>query len=566
MAASSIRRGFPYFPLADTDIRILRIKPGADDRVICYLHHATLNDTLYYDVLSYVWGDTSIKQEIRVNGLSFWVTENLYTALKRLRSIPPPDGCAVASLWVDAICINQDDASEKSRQVPQMNRIYTNASRVFVWISPAELNRDPSLREATNRVRELFRPDTTQWWQQELTALRNSTMSMEESAVAVRKGVFSSLIYFQQHPWFHRIWTLQESVLARRSPILLFDDDDAFDESCEVFTLDALHEKVVWSPPCVQIIAKLMELRKWVQRPGLLAKMSMHNPGYMLLLVLCRSELRTVSIPQDRLYGLYGIFSAVCGQFPGLTFPQIDYTLPHHQVFGQFARYIIETTGSTCLLDCAVYNWRYLRGPTWVSMFSSMPKAFLKTAPTNPFHRPIISADGLMLTIKGVLKDRCVVALRRSDPRDHHQVAEYVMEIEDKVVKPVALQRGLDPKTVREALFRVSHTYETYEYYRQHPGNESEDEQSSTLVGEDGGALWQITSPIFVTSQGFFGLCHTMGPCSVGDYICLRPKGAPLILRKQDGSEMYEVIGPVSDCLEDLRDRAGLEFEDVCLV
>jgi hypothetical protein len=57
------------------------------------------------------WGDDSEnpKEEITLNGCSFSVTANLYAALQVLRK---EDRERV--VWVDAVCINQNDIEDKS--------------------------------------------------------------------------------------------------------------------------------------------------------------------------------------------------------------------------------------------------------------------------------------------------------------------------------------------------------------------------------------------------------------------------------------------------------------------
>lgn len=54
---------------------------------------------------------------------------NLREALERLR-----DPVLERVIWIDAICINQGDTEEKSRQVQVMSMVYAKAIRVVVWL------------------------------------------------------------------------------------------------------------------------------------------------------------------------------------------------------------------------------------------------------------------------------------------------------------------------------------------------------------------------------------------------------------------------------------------------
>ncbi|KAH7306119.1 heterokaryon incompatibility [Rhexocercosporidium sp. MPI-PUGE-AT-0058] len=68
---------------------------------------------------------------IRCNGVSVAVTQSLHSALQRLQT---PDGSRL--MWIDAICINQDDSEERSIQVTLMREIYLRAQAVIVWLGP----------------------------------------------------------------------------------------------------------------------------------------------------------------------------------------------------------------------------------------------------------------------------------------------------------------------------------------------------------------------------------------------------------------------------------------------
>jgi predicted AAA+ superfamily ATPase len=59
------------------------------------------------------------------------VTTNLGNALRYLRQDDKE-----LIIWVDALCINQQDVNEKTRQVGMMGEIYRRCSRVYIWLGP----------------------------------------------------------------------------------------------------------------------------------------------------------------------------------------------------------------------------------------------------------------------------------------------------------------------------------------------------------------------------------------------------------------------------------------------
>lgn len=92
--------------------------------------------------LSYVWGTTKDSQTVTVNGVSLEVTKSLVDALRHVQGhwdeicrsrgqINPPQEKGKMLIWVDAICINQRDLTEKRHQVPLMGEIYSSASITF---------------------------------------------------------------------------------------------------------------------------------------------------------------------------------------------------------------------------------------------------------------------------------------------------------------------------------------------------------------------------------------------------------------------------------------------------
>jgi hypothetical protein len=87
---------------------------------------------LEYDALSYAWGTDMSLKPATVSGYPLEITESLDSALRHLRHA---DRSRV--MWIDAICINQNDISERNHQVQLMGTIYAKARQTVVWLGSA---------------------------------------------------------------------------------------------------------------------------------------------------------------------------------------------------------------------------------------------------------------------------------------------------------------------------------------------------------------------------------------------------------------------------------------------
>jgi hypothetical protein len=122
---------YKYEPLSlPTAIRLLQITPGErDDPVCCKLIELDLDSNPSYEALSYVWGVDAPSQNILCDDHRHIVRQNLRDALSSLRH-----NDSLRMLWADAICINQEDPTERSLQVKLMGTIYSKAERTIVWL------------------------------------------------------------------------------------------------------------------------------------------------------------------------------------------------------------------------------------------------------------------------------------------------------------------------------------------------------------------------------------------------------------------------------------------------
>jgi hypothetical protein len=101
--------------------------------IACEFFTVDLDQAPPYIALSYTWGDPNDPLPIVIDGIVVKVTRNLHSALTNLR-----EDLVARPLWVDAICIDQSDDDEKSKQVQLMGKIYQEALHVMVWLGPAD--------------------------------------------------------------------------------------------------------------------------------------------------------------------------------------------------------------------------------------------------------------------------------------------------------------------------------------------------------------------------------------------------------------------------------------------
>lgn len=114
-------------------IRLIRLEKSTDcsSGLRCKIVKKPVSGSPPYFALSYTWGQPIFPRELLIDDSTvISITENLDLALRRIRiDIEQP-----VLIWVDAVCINQQDVEERDQQVRLMGRIYSQAAVVIVWV------------------------------------------------------------------------------------------------------------------------------------------------------------------------------------------------------------------------------------------------------------------------------------------------------------------------------------------------------------------------------------------------------------------------------------------------
>ena len=193
-------------------IRLIKILPGADLEIIeCTLRPYSLDDDPRYEALSYCWGDPTKTIPILCNGARLNITLNLESALRQFRSDGEP-----LMMWVDAICINQDDLDERSQQVRIMREIYQQAQRTVIWLGEKSEDSDVAISTCKRFIMSLCARDDMM----DLIADYKSQnpyhrrpKSFKSLGLPSEKEVFALTSLFKR-AWFQRIWVVQEVGVA----------------------------------------------------------------------------------------------------------------------------------------------------------------------------------------------------------------------------------------------------------------------------------------------------------------------------------------------------------------
>lgn len=141
-------------------------------------HHALLNSssTHAFEALSYAWVSDEKPHSISIDDHQYAITSSLYAALLHLR-----DRFVERYIWIDAICIDQANNAEKGHQVQHMARIYSQATRVIVWLGGA--TGDGASDRALDSIRQMAKGKG-----------KKQNVNSEE------------VTRLLQRPWFERIW------------------------------------------------------------------------------------------------------------------------------------------------------------------------------------------------------------------------------------------------------------------------------------------------------------------------------------------------------------------------
>lgn len=306
-----------------------------------------------YYALSYCWGDNALKVPIQINGAEILVTSSLAAAFASLR-----DYCRlkdVNHVWIDQICINQQDPDEVDRQVRIMGQIYRRSVRTLVWLGPGDEQVDGPAFEVIDQIGNDCM-ENNGW---------SETECQPDGRHLTRFGIDSHswrcLSDLFGDPYFSRLWALQEIALSSRDPILIRGGFNCswwmLEEVCHrvfdgLHVIDIKSDVMLWCPFAVDSTLSHPSFNEKV--PWTLEALLMHT------------RLAETSRPHDYIYGLLGLSAPSLEVIP-------NYQRDFLRVYAQVTRCVIQDSGRLSILQARVHAHDHTP-PSWIPRWDLGPQ------------------------------------------------------------------------------------------------------------------------------------------------------------------------------------------------
>ncbi|TVY16139.1 Heterokaryon incompatibility protein 6, OR allele [Lachnellula arida] len=394
--------------------------PAKDDEY-CYTPSTTSYRFIWGDfaALSYVWGDENVTGTIVVNGQEREVTANLEEALRAFCSRDEFTGGF--KLWVDAICINQNDIVERGRQVRRMREIYGTAWTVVAWLGEecdqshkaiqlvqdlAGFSNDKSRNSWKNGYERILVFSATEaGWHFRSSWIECTELIMGSSAVLIRCG--SSSIEWKT--FCAGISLLEEDLWLVKDGLLRRDVD-----------AQGLTKNTAWSTASLHLVYQDLSVLSQLEETAGDAGDHQYLSFGRILDIANWAECLD---PRDKVYGLVGLMKPDIAQH---LVP--DYTVHPMSVYANATKLFIQSSGS---LDPIREGnpWGPTKTPSWIADWQWEGRARMSRTETQlwgpsllssksnasinvPYHssgarkyEATFSGDNLLLNCKGFIID-----------------------------------------------------------------------------------------------------------------------------------------------------------------
>jgi len=398
-------RWLRYNPLTQTDsIRLVELQPGnPEDELRVEIQHTTLSEAPEYETLSYEWAGNRKEATVRCGrGEEIHVPLNLRAALKKLRDRDRP-----RRIWIDAICINQEDLQERGAQVSIMTHIYQKAQGVLIWVREEK----PDTDKAFKMIPKLAKSWDAQGNQDDPRSTKPPVEVQDEHADELKnQTLWDAIIDAFTRSYFTRTWIIQEILVSKKATVICGShqtDWVLFHQAANYLVQREFRLDHKPAPPTLFLVALIRRNEK------------RYKKGQLNLRTLLRHfRYSQATDMRDKVYAMLGISFEVgrSGTEHGPQPLRADYTKAVEDVYREAAAYIMTYEQDLRLLanEYSPCSRHLMKMPTWVPDWTITSKRLLpmarKTNALSSLIKGDISTRGRSLFVNGFKYDTVTYA------------------------------------------------------------------------------------------------------------------------------------------------------------
>jgi hypothetical protein len=343
-----------YQLLLPRHIRLLRVTKDLEE---FHILHTSIDSAPAYTAVSYTWDGQQRDQDLRVGGSNLRVIENVRAGLPYLIK------CAKTQfLWIDGICVNQDDHDEKAVQIPLMQEIYTKCQECLIWLGESTPEAELAIDAIPRITHQLKLHDAVQVW--EMEGIHVPSSGVPDSPL------WKGFVKLFSRPWFKRVWTFQEAVLPDIVMFLCGNRLMTFAEM-EPLALPLLNHLT-----SLQFVSPEAELGERLLFVGFLKVIRISKfressqvpkKGLDTLNLLNFTRPWSVTNPLDKIYGVLGLTDRSLQNYL-----VVDYHKTDAEISGELTQWYISLGEDLFILNLASSGKKKTnRLPSWMPSFTN---------------------------------------------------------------------------------------------------------------------------------------------------------------------------------------------------
>jgi hypothetical protein len=386
-----------YRHLQPGEVRLIRLQDGnLDGLVECLLEYCPLAEAPKFRALSYSLDTGGPCARLRLDSHSIQIPGDVHDALRHLRDGHRGDDDLY--IWVDAICINQDDIDEKSGQVTRLRDIYSCAFEVLAWLGDSMEQDADWIALVCELSSGLTAADVYKTGEFSFDMSQRMDRFLKSNLLAPQE-LERCMVQMATRPWFSDVWSVGAASLPVETTRLMIGSHEVGLDKFSTFLSSWKLSGRFASPSLADTLdgpIRLEHIRQSYRTKFIPIREQADGQSPVRLAEELWATLRDTQhyrcrLPQDKIYGILSLTSS--SRLPDSLAP--NYRLHFTDPFRQYARFLYEQGGYLDAIQCPK---REPAVPTWVPDFLHLNFEGLTPARAVPV---VFSADGNKMTAKG---------------------------------------------------------------------------------------------------------------------------------------------------------------------